>query len=231
MKALIFGLFLILVSCGEHTAYVYYPVNGVDGKDGKDYDESRIALLEEKVNLLVAQVAANESSITELSDYLNSLTIDLRLQEINEILLGLNTNMTSISTNFTAITNSLIAQIAALEGKLFEIVKPCSNSKEVLVKTTNGYLAYFQVGANKNITFQVNDTIPSHIICNVFAGNSGICKEFAFTPGSIATRDITISVFELKHAYLALLGEGVNYQTTDGVNCKFKIVENEIVVQ
>jgi hypothetical protein len=155
--------------------------------------------------------------------------IDIRLQEIDETLFELSANQVSIDIKFTAITNSLIQQIAALEGKLFEIVKPCTNSKEVLVKTESGYLAYFQVGANKNITFQVNDTIPSHIFCNKFAGNSGICKEFTFTSGAVTTRDITISVFELKHAYLSLLSEGVDYQTTDGVNCKFKIVDGKII--
>lgn len=218
-------LLVLLVGCGSETGFVVYPIHGVDGKDA---DETRLTLLEERVTLLEAKVAVNSQDITDISSYLGSLLIDVKLQEITESLLNIGNNFLSIKTNFTAITNSLKSQIDALEGKMFEIVKPCSNSKEVLVKTDQGYLAYFQVGANKDYTFQVNETIPTHVICNNFAGDSGICKEFIFVNGTVATKTVTLSIFELKHAYLSLLSEGVTYKTTDGVNCTFTIENGEL---
>lgn len=232
-------LLVLLVGCGSETGFVVYPIHGVDGKDaesivgpagqdGKDADETRLTLLEERVTLLEAKVAVNSQDIADISSYLDSLLIDIKLQEISEKLLNIENNLTSISVNFTAITNSLQSQINALKGKMFEIVKPCSNSKEVLVKTDQGYLAYFQVGANKNYTFQVNETIPTHVICEESAGNSGICKKFTVVNSTVATKTVTLSIFELKHAYLSLLSEGVTYKTTDGMNCTFTIENGEL---
>lgn len=195
MKLLI--LLLLLSACGKETAYVIYGtkgdrgdigLQGTQGPAGRDADETRIELLEERIALLETQVDANTNNIETLSNYLDSLLIELRLQQIDETLsllsqttVNLDASVTALDLKYETIVNGLESQIADLEANQYQIVKPCSNSKEVLIKTPTGYVAYFQSG---------NPT---------------------------------------QYAYLTILLENVNYQTTDNVNCKFKIVSGNII--
>lgn len=119
-------------------------------------------------------------------------------------------------------------QIDNLSDKVVEVIYPCGegNSEEVLLKTQDGLVAYFQSGHNESITFLANKVVPARRVCIYYKNNR--CRAYRDYPSYTTTVEESVSFFVLDKAFLDVLNDG-HYVTTDGCGCVFEISNGELV--
>jgi hypothetical protein len=196
-------LLLLLAGCGgeEHT----FVLND---------KSSQITALEERIQILEERVYLNESNLVVT---LNEMY--LLIQEVSEL---------ADNSSLLDSISDLNDRVTQLESNQIEVVYPCGegNSQEVLIKTPQGYLAYFQEGVNRTINFSASDVVPTHLVCKHWTSSTN-CTKFEEVTGYTTNSSLSIQIFELKKAYLDILGDG-RYSTTDGYSCSFTIDGGEL---
>ena len=173
-----------------------------------------------------------------ISYYLRSL--DRRLDVVESEISNLYSEISDLEDQISDMRDEL----SDIESKLVSVVYPCGegNSEEILLKTQDGLVAYFQRMRTETIRFRDTITIdeyeiPGHydkfcVDTNFFNGE---CREFDYRyvsgstiPSSTYRVADTARVRVLSRAYLDVLADG-SYRTTDGFSCNFEIEDGELV--
>ena len=160
-------------------------------------------------------------------------SISYRLSNLENSLSTVQQEIININGEILVLENSLSSmqnQVNQLESEVTEVVYPCgeNNSQEVLLKTKDGLVAYFQETRNQTDNFSVGQTIPEHFVCTRFAGPTNVCVTGVNVPSSTASQNISVTHQVLVKAYLDVLADG-NYRTTDGYSCNFTIQNGEVL--
>lgn len=166
----------------------------------------------------------------QISRSLNRINnrIDLVQNDIDQI----NSEITSINSEINLMQNQISdieSSVSDIESSVVSVVYPCGegNSEEILLKTQDGLVAYFQQTRNETETVEIDQTIPEHFICDRFVGQGNICVRGRNVSSSTATESTTFTHQVLVKAYLDVLDDG-NYRTTDGYSCNFTISNGEV---
>ena len=164
--------------------------------------------------------------------------ISYKLSRINRRLRVAESDINSLTNEIAGLQSQIDdmqEQIDDVESRLVSVVYPCGdgNSEEVLLKTQDGLVAYFQEMRNQRLSFEDTLTIPAYTIpahyhrygyfgswTTRYAGQHTIPAR-TYNVGDTATVKV------LKKAYLDVLADG-NYRTTDGFSCNFSIVNGEV---
>lgn len=141
MKNLILLVFLIILAffatgCGQESGIV---VSNPDFQGQIDDLGNRLNDLDRRLATFQLEMGDLESSIVQLGNDLDNFEHDLDQVEIN-------------------VTDAL-NRLSQLEGetRVVEIVKPCPNAKEVLIKLSDGrVVAYFEQGGSRYLSFLGN---------------------------------------------------------------------------
>jgi len=168
-------------------------------------------------NLRISQLQSSVASS------LNNL--DNRLDTVENQVASINSEIQTIKGNMLLMQ----AQLDDVESRLVSVVYPCgeNNSKEVLLQTQDGLVAYFQKMKTVTTTVEATETVPAHTICTFPLYNVlNFCPpgHVQNVPQSVNNTPYSVSFQHqvLEKAYLAVLGQG-NYGTTDGMSCTFSI--------
>lgn len=157
--------------------------------------------------------------------------VDILKNDVDELKTELDNAKNDIQT--------LQNEVVRLDSEIVDVIYPCG-SGEVLLKTRDGLVGYFQNYKTENI--QITDSIiipdqniPQHFVCDKFFsgnGNNKRCEEGRNVPASLlpgGTYNVgdTASIEIIKDAYLSKLPDG-NYRTTTSPSCNFSIVNGEV---
>ena len=113
-----------------------------------DAQQQQITLIQLTLNDLQTQISLIEQNQTTLSSLTQQLQV--QLQTLSTVDNTLTVQQTSLQTQ----VNSLLVQLVTLNGytHIVDLVDPCGNGPgfdEVLIKTTQGYVAYFESGSTR----------------------------------------------------------------------------------
>lgn len=254
--------YFLLYKISQLNASLHYHVNQLEDADEDLLDEinsvsSRLSYLNGRFNafknatntkffLLGLSISYLASQIDSRLDDLEN-DVEVNSQAISDIQSSISTLQQEMSTAQSDVA-SLQSQINNVESKLVSVVYPCgeNNSEEVLLKTQDGLVAYFQSSSEKTITFSDSITVNEYTIsghydkyCSDRRADGGIfgnqeCREYSyrFIPGQTIPQQVynvgdSATITTIDKAYLDVLGDG-NYQTTDGHSCNFSIVNGEV---
>jgi hypothetical protein len=165
--------------------------------------------------------------------------LDRRLRAVESDVSSIQSEIASMQSTITSIQS----QVDDVESRLVSVVYPCGegNSDEVLLKTQDGLVAYYQTTRTETVNFASSITTPETIIpghydrfCIDTRFISGECSRFSsrFIPGTtIPSQTYNVgdsdSLKIIDTAFLAVLDDG-NYSTTDGHSCNFTIANGEV---
>jgi hypothetical protein len=242
MKIVLLGLLLVVGACGEHTAYVYYPIAAKDGKDGESIKGDK----GDSGESIVGPAGQNGYSIVAGSLYddtacLNAggTTVTLA-QDIDRD--GLLSEGDLVQTQFLS-CNGIAGQDGndGLDGINCHVNKvgtqatiTCGTNSVVIADGLKGDQGDSIIGP-QGIPGTSVEVIP-------FCPNNADHKEVGLKIGNTVvaffqqTNSLIVnapggqvSVLSGLQGRLTVLKEGVTYSTTAGTNCNFKIVGGLVV--
>jgi hypothetical protein len=231
MKIVLLGLLLVVSACGEHTAYIYYPVNGKDGESIKGdkgdtgtagqngYSIVAGSLYEDTACLnaggttvTLAQDIDRDGLLSE-GDLVQTQFLSCNGQDGNDGLDAVNCQVNKVGTQATITcgTNSVVIADGAQGEQGLGIVGPQGipgTSVEVIPFCPNN-------ADHKEVGLKIGNTVVAF-----FQQTNSLIVN---APGG------QVSVLSGLQGRLTVLKEGVTYSTTAGTNCNFKIVGGLVV--
>lgn len=128
-------------------------------QDNRDHQQRQIDELKKQLNInlinTIAQIDTLQSLIDGLQDQIDTMSGDVSLIETSINLVETNINTLQSTSNNT------LSQLIILQGytQIVSFIDPCGDGPgydEIILQTTQGYVAYFESGSNRFLSVLPN---------------------------------------------------------------------------